>query len=60
MPEPAQQKAWKSELHGRRFGRTRMHGKRLASFDFDLAPMVSKAQVMAQASGDDWLGKGVL
>ena len=33
-------------------------GKTLASFDFDLVPMVSKAQVMALASGDAWLGNG--
>ena len=33
-------------------------GKTLATFDFDSVPMVSKAQVMALASGDAWLGKG--
>jgi DNA replication protein DnaC len=33
-------------------------GKTLATFDFDSVPMVSKAQVMALASGDEWLGKG--
>lgn len=33
-------------------------GKTLASFDFDAVPMVSKAQVMALASGDAWLAKG--
>jgi DNA replication protein DnaC len=33
-------------------------GKTLATFDFDLVPMVSKAQVMALASGDAWLGNG--
>ena len=33
-------------------------GKTLASFDFDLVSMVSKAQVMALASGDAWLGNG--
>ena len=31
-------------------------GKTLATFDFDSVPMVSKAQVMALASGDAWLG----
>ena len=33
-------------------------GKTLATFDFDSVPMVSKAQVMALASGNEWLGKG--
>jgi DNA replication protein DnaC len=33
-------------------------GKTLATFDFDLVPMVSKAHVMALASGDAWLGNG--
>ena len=33
-------------------------GKTLAAFDFESVPMVSKAQVMALASGDAWLGKG--
>ena len=33
-------------------------GKTLATFDFDSVPMVSKAQVMALASGDEWLAKG--
>jgi DNA replication protein DnaC len=33
-------------------------GKTLASFDFEAVPMVSKAQVMALASGDSWLEKG--
>jgi DNA replication protein DnaC len=33
-------------------------GKTLASFDFTAVPMVSKAQVMALASGDNWLGNG--
>ena len=33
-------------------------GKTLATFDFEAVPMVSKAQVMALASGDAWLGKG--
>src|SRR3954462_11452140 len=33
-------------------------GKTLATFDFDSVPMVSKAQVLALASGDAWLGKG--
>ena len=33
-------------------------GKTLATFDFAAVPMVSKAQVMALASGDAWLGKG--
>ena len=33
-------------------------GKTLATFDFESVPMVSKAQVMALASGDEWLGKG--
>ncbi len=33
-------------------------GKTFATFDFDSVPMVSKAQVMALASGDVWLGKG--
>ena len=32
--------------------------KTLASFDFDVVPMVSKAQVMAIAAGDSWLEKG--
>ena len=33
-------------------------GKTLATFDFESVPMVSKAQVMALASGDEWLAKG--
>ena len=33
-------------------------GKTLATFDFEATPMVSKAQVMALASGDAWLTKG--
>ena len=33
-------------------------GKTLSAFDFDAVPMVSKAQVMALASGDAWLAKG--
>src|SRR5271157_4598039 len=33
-------------------------GKTLASFDFDVVPMVSKAQVMALTAGDSWLQKG--
>ena len=32
--------------------------KALAAFDFATVPMVSKAQVMALASGDAWLGNG--
>ena len=33
-------------------------GKTLASFDFEVVPMVSKAQVTALTSGDSWLEKG--
>jgi DNA replication protein DnaC len=33
-------------------------GKTLAAFDFESVPMVSKAQVMALASGDVWLNNG--
>jgi DNA replication protein DnaC len=33
-------------------------GKTLDCFDFDVVPMVSKAQVMALAAGDGWLDKG--
>src|SRR6266849_10900699 len=33
-------------------------GKTLDSFDFEVVPMVSKAQVMALTSGDSWLQKG--
>lgn len=33
-------------------------GKTLAAFDFDSVPMISKAQVMALASGDVWLKTG--
>jgi DNA replication protein DnaC len=32
--------------------------KTLDSFDFDVVPMVSKAQVMALTAGDSWLEKG--
>jgi DNA replication protein DnaC len=32
--------------------------KTLATFDFEAVPMVSKAQVMALASGDAWLQRG--
>lgn len=34
------------------------HGKSLATFDFGAVPTVSKAQVMALAEGDSWLGQG--
>jgi DNA replication protein DnaC len=33
-------------------------GKTLDSFDFAIVPMLSKAQIMALASGDSWLRKG--
>ena len=33
-------------------------GKTLDSFAFDAVPMISKAQVMAMAAGDNWLAKG--
>ena len=33
-------------------------GKTLDSFDFEAVPMISKAQVMAIASGDAWLATG--
>ncbi len=33
-------------------------GKTLATFAFESVPMVSKAQVMALAAGDEWLAKG--
>ena len=33
-------------------------GKTLATFDFDVVPMISKAQVMALAAGDVWLERG--
>src|SRR5207342_2402070 len=33
-------------------------GKTLAGFDFEVVPMVSKAQVMALTAGDSWLEKG--
>ena len=33
-------------------------GKTIASFEFELVPMVSKAQVMALVAGDGWLKKG--
>src|SRR6476646_9584162 len=33
-------------------------GKTLAAFDFEVVPMVSKAQVMALTAGDSWLEKG--
>jgi DNA replication protein DnaC len=33
-------------------------GKTLATFDFDSVPVLSKAQVMALASGDAWLDSG--
>jgi DNA replication protein DnaC len=33
-------------------------GKTLLTFDFEVVPMVSKAQVMALAAGDAWLAKG--
>ena len=33
-------------------------GKTFDSFDFEAVPMISKAQVMALAAGDSWLGKG--
>ncbi len=33
-------------------------GKTIVTFDFDVVPMVSKAQVMALAAGDGWLAGG--
>ena len=33
-------------------------GKTLDSFEFDVVPMISKAQVMAIVAGDSWLEKG--
>src|SRR5215210_7561911 len=33
-------------------------GKSLDSFDFEVVPMISKAQVMALCAGDSWLEKG--
>ena len=33
-------------------------GKSLANFEFPVVPMLSKAQVMALAAGDLWLGQG--
>jgi DNA replication protein DnaC len=33
-------------------------GKTLDSFDFEVVPMLSKAQVMAVAAGDAWLAQG--
>ena len=33
-------------------------GKTLATFDFDSVPMISKAQVMALATGNEWLATG--
>jgi DNA replication protein DnaC len=33
-------------------------GKSIAGFEFELVPMISKAQVMALVAGDSWLGKG--
>jgi len=33
-------------------------GKTLDSFDFDIVPMISKAQLMALAAGDSWLEQG--
>jgi DNA replication protein DnaC len=33
-------------------------GKSLDAFDFEAVPMISKAQLMALASGDGWIGQG--
>src|SRR6202521_2077237 len=33
-------------------------GKTIDTFDFELAPVVSKAQIVALAAGDAWLGMG--
>jgi DNA replication protein DnaC len=33
-------------------------GKTFNNFDFEVVPMISKAQVTALAAGDGWLGKG--
>lgn len=33
-------------------------GKTLENFDFDVVPMISKAQVMALTAGDRWLDEG--
>ncbi len=54
------------ELADRRHRRIERHlaearlpaGKTFATFDFASVPMISKAQVMALASGDTWLAKG--
>jgi DNA replication protein DnaC len=43
----------------RHLGESRLPpGKTLDSFDFNAVPMLSKAHVVALASGDTWLGKG--
>lgn len=33
-------------------------GKSIDGFDFDVVPMISKAQIMALSAGDSWLEKG--
>ena len=33
-------------------------GKTIGTFDFEVVPVVSKAQVMALAAGDAWLDRG--
>lgn len=33
-------------------------GKTFDNFDFEVVPVVSKAQVMALASGDSWIDNG--
>ncbi len=53
------------ELAERHRGRIERHlrearlllGKTLASFDFNVVPMISKAQVSALAAGDAWPGR---
>ena len=52
-----------AEREQRRLGRHRLESqldadKTLANFDFDHVPMLSKAHVMALASGDDWIERG--
>ena len=43
----------------RRLGEARLpSGKTLATFDFSVVPMVSKAHVMALSAGDRWLDEG--
>src|SRR5207302_3610560 len=59
-PSPGQAliKAHRLHLASDRTSCTKATAKTLDTFDFEAVPVVSKAQIMALAAGDAWLGMG--